>query len=232
MSTFSDYLSISTNLSRYQTMTASDPTVASATAYFQANIGNVTSAADLVKNTRLFNYVMTAYGLSDMTYAKSLIQQALEQGTSSSSALANKLNNPQITALVNAFDFSANGPSTTQQSGLAQTVTNNYVMQTLETNENNTSPGVALALFLPMHFLVLGLAIDGEARLGGFLSWTQQPLVKLAEAGLIFCLAVHLIGGLRVLMLETRGWRPGQRNLAILGVASAAIVAVAFLIGA
>ena len=92
--------------------------------------------------------------------------------------------------------------------------------------------GLALAIFLPLHFLVLGLAIDGEARLGGFLSWTQQPLVKLAEAGLIFCLAVHLIGGLRVLMLETRGWRPGQRNLAILGVASAAIVAAAFLIGA
>ena len=29
--------------------------------------------------------------------------------------------------------------------------------------------GLALAIFLPLHFLALGLAIDGEARLDGFL---------------------------------------------------------------
>ena len=41
--------------------------------------------------------------------------------------------------------------------------------------------GLALACFLPLHFLALGLAIDGEARLDGFLKWTANPLVKLAE---------------------------------------------------
>ena len=39
--------------------------------------------------------------------------------------------------------------------------------------------GLALAAFLPFHFLALGLAISGEARLEGFLRWTDQPLVKL-----------------------------------------------------
>ena len=113
MSTFSDFMTIANNLSRYQTMTAADPTVAQATRYFQANISAITTPAQLVNNSRIFNYVMNAFGLGDMTYAKSLIQQVLEQGTTSSSALANKLSNPRILALAQAFNFSLNGASTT-----------------------------------------------------------------------------------------------------------------------
>src|SRR5580698_9585131 len=45
--------------------------------------------------------------------------------------------------------------------------------------------GLALAIFLPLHFLALGLAIDGEAKLDSFLRWTDQPLVKVSEGGLI-----------------------------------------------
>lgn len=91
--------------------------------------------------------------------------------------------------------------------------------------------GVALALFLPFHFLVLGLAISGPAPLDGFLQWTKQPLVKAAEAGLVFLLAVHLIGGVRVVMMETHGWKPDQRLGAIAGIAAAALAGGIFLIG-
>ena len=73
--------------------------------------------------------------------------------------------------------------------------------------------GLALAIFLPFHFLALGLAIDGDARLDSFLRWTDQPLVKLAEGGLVFLLAVHLLGGLRVLVIENFAWRDGQKQL-------------------
>ncbi len=92
--------------------------------------------------------------------------------------------------------------------------------------------GIALACFLPLHFLVLGLAIEGDAALDGFLSWTQRPLVKLAEAVLVFLLVVHLLGGLRVLAIENLGWRPVQKVLATAGIAIAALIAVAFLIRA
>ena len=73
--------------------------------------------------------------------------------------------------------------------------------------------GLALACFLPLHFLTLGLAIDGEARLDGFLRWTANPLVKLAESGLVFLLAVHMLGGLRVLVIENLPWHDGQKQL-------------------
>ncbi len=147
MSTFTTYMGIANNLTRYQTMTASDPTVAQATQYFQANIGSVKTPAELVNNPRLFNYAMTAFGLGDMTYAKSLIQKVLEQGTSSSSALANTLDNPNILAFANAFNFKLYGTSTTQTTAASSDVTSKYVMQTLETNEGAQNPGVQLALY-------------------------------------------------------------------------------------
>jgi fumarate reductase subunit D len=89
--------------------------------------------------------------------------------------------------------------------------------------------GLALAIFLPFHFLALGLAIDGEANLQSFLRWTDQPLVKLAEAGLVFLLAVHLLGGLRVLVIENFAWRDGQKHLATLAAAVSVLIAAGFL---
>jgi fumarate reductase subunit D len=89
--------------------------------------------------------------------------------------------------------------------------------------------GLALACFLPLHFLALGLAIDGEARLDGFLRWTANPWVKATEAGLVFLLAVHMLGGLRVLAVENLAWREGQRRLALLAGGGALLAAVLFL---
>jgi fumarate reductase subunit D len=73
--------------------------------------------------------------------------------------------------------------------------------------------GLALALFLPMHFLVLGAALAGEAALDDALAWTQTPLVKLMEWVLVVLLAAHLAGGLRLLALELLQWREWQKTL-------------------
>lgn len=90
--------------------------------------------------------------------------------------------------------------------------------------------GLALAIFLPLHFLALGLAINGEAQLDRFLRWSDQPLVKLAEGGLVFLLTVHLLGGLRVLVIENFDWRDGQKQLATVVAAVSALVGFLFLV--
>jgi fumarate reductase subunit D len=89
--------------------------------------------------------------------------------------------------------------------------------------------GLALAAFLPLHFLTLGLAIEGEAKLESFLRWSDRPVVKLAEGLLVFLLAVHLLGGVRLLVLENLAWLDGQKRLALLAVAASAVIAFAFL---
>jgi len=92
--------------------------------------------------------------------------------------------------------------------------------------------GLLLALFLPVHFLVLGLAIDGAESLDGFLILTDNRLVKLAEFGLVFLLAVHMFGGLRVLALEFLAWNPRQKTYAAASLAGGFFIACGFLLSA
>ncbi|MFQ5468170.1 MAG: succinate dehydrogenase [Kiloniellaceae bacterium] len=92
--------------------------------------------------------------------------------------------------------------------------------------------GVALALFLPLHFLLLGQALGGAAALDTALAWTEGGAVKAAEMGLVFLLAVHLFGGLRLLALEFLPWRHGQASLAALAGGGAFVAAFAFLFNA
>ena len=88
--------------------------------------------------------------------------------------------------------------------------------------------GVALALFLPAHFLALASALHGEAALEGLLRWSEQPLVKAAEWILVMLLAAHLAGGMRLLALEFLPWRDWQKTLAALAAAFALFVGLVF----
>jgi fumarate reductase subunit D len=90
--------------------------------------------------------------------------------------------------------------------------------------------GLTLAAFLPAHFYVLAFALNGEARLDGFLRWTDSPAVKFAEAGLVFLLVVHALGGVRLLLLENAGWRNGQARLALSAIGVAVALAIVFLV--
>ncbi len=86
--------------------------------------------------------------------------------------------------------------------------------------------GVLLSLFLPLHFLALGQALQGAARLDALLRWTEQPLVKVGETVLVMLLAAHLAGGVRLLALEFLAWRDWQKSLvaAAAGVTLAAVM--------
>ena len=92
--------------------------------------------------------------------------------------------------------------------------------------------GLGLALFLPLHFLLLGMALKGEAALNAGLAFTSYPLARLAEGGLVVLLAVHFLGGLRLLVIENFTWREGQKNLAGAAVAIAVAAGLVFIMRA
>ena len=92
--------------------------------------------------------------------------------------------------------------------------------------------GLGLAIFLPLHFYVLGLALNDQAKLDQFLHWSDNPLVKFAEVGLVFLLAVHFFGGLRILALEFLPWSSRQKTYAAFAVAASFFVASGFLLNA
>lgn len=89
--------------------------------------------------------------------------------------------------------------------------------------------GIALAAFLPLHFLLLGQALQGAAALDGALRLVDMAPFKVAEWLLVVLLAVHAACGLRVLVIEFRPWSGSRKNwaAAIVGVAIAAGLAFA-----
>lgn len=92
--------------------------------------------------------------------------------------------------------------------------------------------GLALALFLPVHFHVLSMAITQPDNLDHLLSFADHPVVKLAEGGLVFLLAVHFFGGLRLLWLEFLPWSGRQKSLAAAAIAGAFLISGTFLLRA
>lgn len=88
--------------------------------------------------------------------------------------------------------------------------------------------GLALALFLPLHFWLLSQALAGAAAFDGALNWVDHPGFKFAEWGLVVLLAAHLGGGVRVLMLEFLPWRDWQRALLAIAAGCTLVAGAAF----
>lgn len=90
--------------------------------------------------------------------------------------------------------------------------------------------GLALALFLPLHFWALGTSLQGAAALDGFLRWTDMPLFKFAEWGLVVLLTAHAGGGVRLLVIEFGRWQGSRKRW--IGAALGASAMVGVLLGA
>ena len=91
--------------------------------------------------------------------------------------------------------------------------------------------GLGLALFLPLHFITMGLALRRNA-LDGFLAWTENPPVKLVETVLVMLLALHATGGLRLLALEFLPWHDRQKTYLSIGFGVALLTGLLFLLNA
>lgn len=92
--------------------------------------------------------------------------------------------------------------------------------------------GLALAIFLPVHFYVLGLALEGSKGLDGLLRFADMPAVKVGEWGLVLLLSLHACLGLRVLAIELLPPSPaGATRLAWIswGGGISVLVGIAFL---
>jgi fumarate reductase subunit D len=88
--------------------------------------------------------------------------------------------------------------------------------------------GLALAVFLPVHFWALGLTLRGDAALEGFLRFSDRPLFKFAEWGLVVLLALHMMGGVRLLLIEFANWSGLRKNWIAGAIGFAALAGLAF----
>lgn len=92
--------------------------------------------------------------------------------------------------------------------------------------------GLGLVLFLPCHFYLLSLALTDPEMLDSAFQFTENPLIKVAEFGLVFLLAVHFFGGLRLLALEWLPWSDSQKTMAAGAVAISLFISGLFFLRA
>jgi fumarate reductase subunit D len=88
--------------------------------------------------------------------------------------------------------------------------------------------GIALAIFLPLHFLALATALNGAQSLDAFLAITRWPAVTVLEIIIVVALAIHLALGLRVLAIEFFDFH--ETTLAALSACIAAVAAVGLIL--
>lgn len=140
------YKNMTTNQTRSLQQVASQPATAREIAYFKANIGNIKTVDQFVANTRIFNFAMQAFGLSDMTYAKAFMKKALNGGVSDSASFANKLTDTRFRNFVSTFNFAAYGEDTTSTTAVTQGTVDRYTENALEMQAGKQSDGLRLAL--------------------------------------------------------------------------------------
>ncbi|MDA9207959.1 DUF1217 domain-containing protein [Octadecabacter sp.] len=122
--------------------------VVRATDAFRERIGEITTAEDLVADRELLSVALGAFGLDDDINSKFFIQKILEEGTSDSDALANKLSDSRYAAFSEAFGFGEIGPPRTGLSVFPDEIIERYEAEQFEiaVGEQNNDLRIALNL--------------------------------------------------------------------------------------
>ena len=90
--------------------------------------------------------------------------------------------------------------------------------------------GLALAIFLPLHFYALGLALNSADTFATFFQATNTPLVKTAEFVIVVALAMHMAFGLRVLAVEFLAVRERTAAAVTICLGAAFAIGLVFLL--
>jgi hypothetical protein len=109
ISTFLSYQIYAADLTKTLARVSSEAQNVRDAAYYKDNIGKIKSVDDFLKNPRLFNFAMKAYGLEDMSYAKAFMRKVLESDVNDSKSFVRKLTDPRFLQFAKAFNFSTDG---------------------------------------------------------------------------------------------------------------------------
>ncbi|MCL6284670.1 DUF1217 domain-containing protein [Ruegeria sp. 2012CJ41-6] len=115
--------------------------------HFLKEIGNVTSAEELVADRTLLKVALGAFGLESDLNNRFFVQKILEDGTSAQDALANRLADKRYRAFSDAFGF---GPGAIQKTSLVtsmEDVVEKYQSQAFETAIGESDESMRISLY-------------------------------------------------------------------------------------
>jgi len=116
-------------------------------AYFRERIGKIDTAEQLVNDPRLMRVALGSFGLESDVGNKFFIRKVLEDGTLSTTALANRLSDKRYSKLADAFGFGNFGAAPrTKMSDFADGILNSYKAQQFAVAVGQQNDDMRLAL--------------------------------------------------------------------------------------
>ena len=160
------------------------PEVKSDEAYFRANIGKITKAAQLVDDRRLLKVALGAFGLEKDLDNKFFIQKVLQDGTLKTGTLANKLADKQYQKLSQAFGFGDYTVPSTQISTFADGIISAYQARQFEAAVGAQNDDLRLALNLQRELPALAEKTSSSNNTKWFTILGNAPLRRVFEKAL------------------------------------------------
>ena len=159
------------------------PEIKRATEYFQANIHKATSASELMKDRRLLEVALGAFGLEDEIDKKAFIQKVLESDPLDQRSFANKLIDSRYGDMANAFGYGSILGAQVGQSDFAAKITADYASHMFEVAVGESDADLRLALNARSQLADLAeLAIDtGKDGSAWFKALGDRPLREVLQ---------------------------------------------------
>ena len=151
--------------------------------YFAENIGSIASAEDLIKDRRLLNVALGAFGLQDDINNKAFIQKILEDGTVADDALANRLADDRYKKLSEAFGFGPSELMATGDSTAMADIVDRFKIQEFETAVGNQNESMRIAMYAGREIAEIA-GDDMSENAKWFTLLGQAPLKKFFETAM------------------------------------------------
>ncbi len=152
-------------------------------AYFRERIAQIETAEELVGDYRLLRVALGAFGLGEEIDKRYFLRRVLEDGTTSSDALARKLVDPRYRAFSEAFGFGDPGGARTRVPGFADAIAEQYRIREFEVAVGEQNTDFRLALELKREIGAIAASPTADTA-GWFRIMGSAPLRTVFEAAL------------------------------------------------
>lgn len=122
------------------------PEIARDTDYFEARIGTISSAEDLVADRRLLRVALGAFGLQDNLNNRFLVRKVLESRLEDPKSLANALSDDRYRQLSAAFGFGDSGGPRTADPGFGTGIAARFRARSFEVAVGDRDQALRLAM--------------------------------------------------------------------------------------
>jgi hypothetical protein len=159
------------------------PDVARLASAFEARIGEIGSAAELVADRRLLQVALGAFGLDEEIDKRAFVRRALESDPADPRSFANRLVDARYRRFAAAFGFGALGGPETGRPGFGKEIADAFRERAFEIAVGESDPSLRLALNARRELAAYAAGRDPEGA-GWFSLLGDRPVRRVVETAL------------------------------------------------